>query len=514
LSGDIPAAAPYGAGRVRASLLAYSVGKVITAPLSLLLVLMLAALMSREQYAAYVASIALLEIGVVLGTFGVEWVMQTALAAIRVHGNAAQLRRAVLCLGVLPGVSYTLGGCLLWVGAERASAAIGAVAPPALLQLAAVLLALEGPGRILRDSLMAVLLMQRSAQISQVVRVAGTFGAVVITVIGAGVDEPLQAQTVLRIEIAVAALALLTAVTGLAWSLRGRVAGQDASIGAWVGRHSIRFASQAYLSIVLMLLIGTDVMTTQVARHLGAEATARFGFVVRLVETARRYLPMDLFWGVVRPAAIGRYESAGRDATRLMDDCNRMIDANLIAVAFVLSLAMVAGDALVQTLSRGKVADAGWLLVALLPLLATHTVRRGVELLAYTRGQAACFARAALCSLLAVPLSAMLLAFTGQPHAAALGVLATDLLFIVVAIRGLRQAGVAVRLNLARWGRLLQALAVSTLLGMTLVWQGQVVLAAVVTALLFAGLLRVLRVVRPGEPLLIRLKPEPPETAR
>lgn len=542
MSADPSASGPYGARRVRSSLLAYSIGKAITAPLSLLLVLMLAALMPRPQYAAYVAAVALLEIGVVLCTFGVEWVMQTALAAIRVHGNAAQLRRAVLWLGMMPCVSYAAGGALLWVLAEPASAAIGQVAPASVLQLTALLLMLEGPARMLRDSLMAVLLLQRIAQISQVVRVAGTFAGVTATAAWGPSGEPLAADTVLRIEIAVAAVALVVAIGGLAWHLRGRRSGESAAIGAWVGGHSVRFAFHAYSSIVLMLLIGTDVMTALVARHLGVEATASFGFVVRLVETARRYLPMDLFWGVVRPAAMGRYESGGRDAHRLMADCNRMIDANLIAVSFVLTMALVAGDVLVRTLSRGQVHDGGWLLVALVPLLATHTVRRGTELMAYTCGHSGHFARAALSSLLAVPLSVLLLTQTALPHGAAVAVLATDLLFIVMAVRGLRALGDPVQFSLSRWWRLALAMLIATAAGdlarrvaedvsshAPLPWldtasrlTGSQHMAApliaaiagcIAAALVFVWALRALHVVQAGDVLLIRLKPDPEETA-
>lgn len=533
-------AAPYAIGRVRSSLVAYSIGKAITAPLSLLLVLLLAALMPREQYAAYVSAVALLEIGVVLGTFGVEWVMQTALAAIQVRGNAAQLRRAVLRLGALPCLTYAAAGGLLWAVADHVSAWLGGVAPAAVLQLAGILLVLEGPARVLRDSLMAVLLLQRIAQVSQVVRVVGTCTGVYLSVAWLAPGEPLQAATVLRIEIAVAAVALIVAMVGLGWHLRGRTSGQDPSIGAWVGWPSARFAVHAYLSIVLMLLIGTDVMTTLVARHLGVEATASFGFVVRLLETARRYLPMDLFWGVVRPAAIGRFESGGRDARKLMEDCNRMIDANLIAVAGVLTVSLVAGDALVQLLSRGKVHDGGWLLVCLVPLLAGHTVRRGTELMAYTLSHSARFARAAIACLLAVPLSVLLLTHTGVPHGAPAAVLITDVVFIAAAVHGLRALGDPVQFSLVRWKRLIWVVALASaagwavrglctgtgsaatpwlegmpwfmhaldLLAQPLIAAG---LGALTACAAFVAALQGLRVIAPGESLLIRLQPDPQE---
>jgi len=448
-------------------MLAFAVGKAISAPLSFVLILMLASVMSREQYAAYVAAIAMLEIGIVLGTFGVEWVTQTALASIRVHGNAAQLRRAVLLLGALPALPYLTLGVGLWAAAPRVSSLLGGVASPEVLRLYAVVLAIEGPTRLLRDSLMAVLLLQRTAQVSQVLRVAVVFAAV-----GAAVwaGRPVEAVDVARIEIAAAAISLVTVAAALArflWVERPRER-MDARLDGWLGRHSVRFAGHAYGSLVMMLLIGTDVMTALVARYLGADATAAFGFVVRLVETARRYLPMDMFWGVLRPAAIGRYEDNGRDVRQLMLDCNRMVEGNFLAVGAALAVALAAGDGLVALLSRGNVHPPALLLAALLPILATHTVRRAVELIAYVRERSSTFARAAACCLAAPPAAVLLLATTGAAHGAPLAVFAIDVAFIALAVHGLRAGGELVEFDLGRWLRLAVTIVLSGALGMAL----------------------------------------------
>ena len=200
---------PYSGAQIRASLVAYSIGKAISAPLSLLLILLLASVMQRTEYASYIAATAVLEICVVLGTFGVEWVMQTSLAAIRVHGNGLQLRRAVFRLGAVPFVSYGLLGTALWMQADRVSELLCGVAAPDLLRVYAVVLMLEGPARILRDSLMAVLLLQRIGQVSLVVRVVAVFvmvAAVLLT------GHTLDAITLGRIEIAAAAIGLLIAL--------------------------------------------------------------------------------------------------------------------------------------------------------------------------------------------------------------------------------------------------------------------------------------------------------------
>jgi len=455
---------PYSSARIRSSLIAFAIGKGISAPLSFVLILVLASAMSRGEYANYVAAIALLEIGIVLGTLGVEWVIQTVVAAVLVRGNAAQLRRAVLTLGALPFVPYTLLAAALWRFAPEVSTALGGVATLEVIRLYALLLALEGPTRILRDALMATMLLQRTAQVSTVLRVGVTFG---LAAVPALLGRPVAAADVARAEIAAACVALGAVLVSLAVHLvrqRPRDA-MDASIGRWLGWRTLRFAGHAYGSLLMMFLLGTDLMTALVARYMGVDATAAFGFVVRLMETARRHLPMDLFWGVLRPAAIGRYEGNGRDVGLLMRDCHRMVDANLLVVAAGLAVAIAAGDGLVGLLSKGNVHSPALLLALTLPLLASHTVRRTVELVAYARNRSGVFARAALASLAAPPLTALLLARTGTVQAAPLAVLVVDLLFVSLALAGLRAAGEPIRFAPRRWARLAAAVAAGGVAG-------------------------------------------------
>lgn len=453
----------YSGRQIRASMVAFAIGKGISAPLSFLLILMLAAVMSRSEYASYIATVAVLEIGVVLGTLGIEWVTQTALASIRVRGNPAQLRHAVLLLGVLPVVPYLSLAGALWLLAPQLSSMLGGVASVEVLRLYTIVLAIEGPTRMLRDSLMAVLLQQRTAQVSQVLRVVVTFsivGAMALT------GSPIDSLDVARAEIIAASVAMAAAVTSVGWFLwiERPLRKMDRRIGEWVGWESVKFASHAYGSLLMMMLIGTDMMTALVARYLGAEATAGFGFVVRLVETARRYLPMDMFWGVLRPATIGRYEGNGRDIRVLMSDINRMVDANLLTVGAGLTLALSVGDDVVKLLSKGNV-EVSLLLLALMPLLATHTLRRAVELVAYTCAQSADFARSSMVCLLAPPMMIVGLLTTGVVHAAPICVLVVDVLFISVAMAAVARAGHKVTFNQKRWLGLSVSVAVGGLAG-------------------------------------------------
>jgi hypothetical protein len=445
-------AAAFSTSRVRGSMRAFAIGKAISAPLTFLLVLVLAAVMSREEYASYVAAVAVLEIAVVLGTVGLDWVLQTTIAGVVVRGNAAQLVHAMLLLGLLPAVPYVLLAAALWQFAPLIDAAMGGVVTVEVLRLYAAVLLVEGPTRMLRDQMLGALLMQRVCQLAQIVRIVVLFGAVAAL---AMLDLEVRAATVAHAELAAACASLGVALAGFVVRLRRawpHGAMSDA-LGAWLGWRSARFAANAYGSFVLMLPLGTEVMTAIVARYLGADATAAFGFVARLMEIARRYLPMDMFYSVLRPAAIGRYESGsdGAGFTRLVTDVDRMVGANLIVVGLGTAVALAAGDALVSLLSRGNVESPALLLPALLALLATHSIRRGVELVAYVVGQSGVFARAALSSLAAPVLMVLVLTGTQQVQLATVAVVLVDLAYSGIAILGLRRAGWPVAFKYRRW---------------------------------------------------------------
>jgi hypothetical protein len=455
--------------RVRGSMVSFAIGKAISAPLTFLLILVLAAVMSRAEYANYVAAVALLEIAVVLGTLGLEWVLQTTIAGVLVRGNAAQLVRAMLLMGALPVLPYAALAAGMWAFAPWIASAMGGVISVEVLRLYAIVLAMEGPTRMLRDQMLGALLMQRMCQLAQIVRIVVLFGAV-----GAwlALGREVDAATVARAEIAAAASSLLVALAAFVWRLRAAwpAAPMSGALDAWLGWRSARFAANAYGSFVLMLPLGTEVMTALVARYLGADATAAFGFVARLMETARRYLPMDMFYGVLRPAAIGRFESATGDAAfvQLVSDVNRMVGANLIVVGVGTAVALAAGDPIVALLSKGGVASPPLLLAALLGLLATHSIRRGVELIAYIVGQSAVFARAALASLVAPPLTVLLLTSTGVVQLAPIAVVAIDLAYSGLALVGLRRRGWRVDFEYRRWASILLATGLAGGAGATL----------------------------------------------
>ena len=481
----------YSSAKIKSSIKAFALGKAISAPLTFLLILLLAAVMPRSEYAAYVAGTAVLEIGIIIGTCGLDWFIQTSITRINVNGTRRQLRRAILLLNGIATVPYLVLGLCGWLLSSHLSAAMSGVVSPAVIELYALVLIVEGPTRMMRDQMLSALLKQRAVQISQIVRTAAVFGGIGLMALGGHVVTAQQAAT---LEIVAAIFAMAIAACALIDFLMSIKVSPDSDndLSTWFNATSYRLAASAYGSFLLMVMTGTEITTALVARYLGADATAAFGFVARLMETSRKYLPMDMFYGVLRPATIGRFEGAGRDFKMLMADVNRMLDANLVVLGAGLAIAIAAGDELVKVMSNHNVTSPIWLFATLLLLLIGHSVRRGIELICYTVGHSTVYLRGALSCLLIPPLLVTLLPLTGQPHAAPLVVCVVDVLFVSLVVKGLRSADLPVHFDLSRWLRLAGCTVVAGALGWLFeqAWTGLpgMIGAIVLSAIIFAGL--------------------------
>lgn len=429
--------------RIRSGFVHYALGKLLSAPLSLLTLVLLARVLPAKDYAAWLTCMAVVEMTIVVGGLGLEWLMQTASIAVQAEGNARQLQRVRLLFITLPVGLQGLAGLLIVVASQPLSAWLGAVASPAQLQLAGCVIALEGPVRLLRDSFMPILMMQAQAQWCTLIRVLGLLIPMGL-IFSTGSGRTISADEVLHIEVLASAVTLAGVLSLLALRLWRDRPHQPMSgaLSAWLGWPAWRFAFHAWFSILMMLLLGTDLLITQVARHLGPEATAAFGFAVRWLEVIRRYLPVDLFWGAVRPAVIARHQAAGRDPQALVNDAWRMVAANLGAVLAALLLALLMGDLVLVWLSASRVPVVPGVLACLVLMLIGHTLRRVLELMAYLAGASGAFAAASALCLAGPPAVSLALQVWPMPHAAALAAIVVDLLVVVAAVGLLHRARV------------------------------------------------------------------------
>jgi hypothetical protein len=430
----------YSTRHIRSGFLVFAAGKAISIPGSLALVFVLAAVMPRPEYAAYVAATALLEILLAVGTMGLDWLTQTVIPGVRINGTPSQTRRAVRLLTAAGAAPFLVLGPLLWWFSQPASAIVGGVAPPELLELYGMLLAVEGAGRAQRDQVLGALLKQGAVQGVVVFRIVALLGtAAVLHWGGWGVT----AMAVARVELFVSIVGMIVGLVVMWRYTRALTpqAGEAATLSRWLSRDSVRFAANAYGSLLLSIGLGGDLAIALVARTLGEESTATVGFALRLVAQVRRLLPIDLFWSVIRPAVIGRFERGGRVFEALRFDLTQVLRLNLAALGAVAVLAIGVADPLVRSVTRGQIDLPPLLLASLLVQVLGHGMRRPYELVCFTVGHAGLFLRASLASLLVPPLLLTLLHATESLFALPIAFAVAELLFLAAARAGLAARG-------------------------------------------------------------------------
>ena len=490
----MPSSGAYSSGRIRSGVKAVVIGKAFSAPATFLLILYLAAVMPRTEYAAYIGATAVLEIAIFVGTFGIDWLISTTIASARVRGGAGQLRATVRLLGRMQLAVYLAVAALLWFAAPVVSSVMSGVVPAEVLRIYAVVLAIDGPGRMLRDQMLGALLLQRSSQISSIARVLFVCGAVLAVKLS---GNTLTAAAVGYAEVAASAVSMLIAWFALRRYLAEEAAGGDDKfrISQLLGPGSFRLAAHAYFSILLMMCLGTEVVTTVVARYLGAEATAIFGFVARLMETGKKYLPMDFLYGVLRPATIGRFEHAGRDFDVLDRDVNFMLKANVVAAGAGMSIAVACGSELVRLLSKGSIDAPHFFLAAMISTVFSHTLRRVVELVAFLVGRSQLFMIGSSACTLVPLLLALVLARSPSLYWIPAVIIFADTLFCGFVLVGLRSHGYRLRIDWVSAAKMLFGVLVGGVLGHLLAQvvtlPGAVVAGALLSLLLYVVLLRV-----------------------
>ncbi|MEZ5728841.1 MAG: hypothetical protein R3E48_13075 [Burkholderiaceae bacterium] len=285
----------YSISRIRRSIKAFAIGKVASATATFALLFALAAIMTQLEYASYIGATAVVDLGLSVGSLGLQWVANTTVPRIRVGGTVTQLKRAILALAAVQSLPYMLIGLVVYMVAPTISGLLGGVSGAEAIAMYGIVLAVEGLSRLFREQMLALLLLQGITQLVQLLRMLVVLAAVWAVHAG-GTD--VTAVHVAQAEIFASASTGLIAAAVL-WAQLAKLPstpGERADLSEWINvRESAKLAINAHGSFLLLMAFSTEVITTLVARLLGAEATALFGFASRLLNQVRKYLPSG-FW--------------------------------------------------------------------------------------------------------------------------------------------------------------------------------------------------------------------------
>lgn len=468
----------------------FLLGKVASAGLNFCGFLFVARLLPVAEYGRYVTLIALVELGLNLASFGMDWVSARYVPEYRVHAGGTALARFVRRLSALQGVLLLGLGLLLAALADPLMQLFGISAALMAVQLYALYLVLEGCSRVLRDQMLSQLLLQGRAQVALVLRHVTWVAGCALLWWTAG---HATLQQVAAIEVGAAAVGLMAAGLGLAFALRAAARDGDAPAADWKPpphRLMRQLALNSYASLLLNLPARPQVLLLLVTRLAGVEAAALYGFARNLSDQVLRFLPAELLLGFVRPALVARYV-AGRDAVALNRQTNVLLAVSVLVLGPVLALVIGQGALMVHVLGGARYDGSALLLLLMLLGVALFSHRRVLEFVANTVERPEAIVRASLL-MLAVPLVGAALLHAGLPvwTLPAVALLA-EALFGVLVMAQLRRAGLPYR---PPWGSLGRVALLVALAAAAVAWLplpaggvGRLVAAAAAVMLAFGG---------------------------
>lgn len=366
----------YSLARARRSLAHFGAGKLLSAILGFVALLLAVRVMPTEQYGQFVALLAMLEIFYLLSGFGLATAVQRYVADYRIRASQRRFRQFVLSLLGLRALSALAGGVAVAVWMNDIFEVLGMegarVAPVALFLLLCV-------GTILRftDELLPALLLQGQAQVSLLMRNLLKGGLFFVTFYRGDV---VLLEHAVWIEVASASLGLLlVAVTFLRYLARHQADGNDAYRPSRMWSVCWRF----YLVQLIGQVYGANALKLLVMRLLGPEATGALGFAQSIVDMIRRYLPAHLLAGWVRPLMVSRYVASG-DSQDIAQIAWMIFKINLIGIVPLAAIFALVGNEAGALASSGKFPAAGPLFFWLSLLLVLETAHILISMLTIT----------------------------------------------------------------------------------------------------------------------------------
>ena len=429
----------YSKANFQLALRRFLLGRAATGVLGLVFFVLVLRQLLPEEFGAYTAILAIQAGVAVLATLGIEATLERFLPELRTMGNAAgtsqlillgiAVRAVVLLLLVIAGLA-TMGW---WVPLLSLQAYAGML-PLALAWL--VMFGLMNTAGAIHEAL----LNQGTAQLTQALY---TLLKIVLFVVLSHSWPAADGLTkVIVCESAATLAGLLVSVARLQLgSLRGVLRPRQVwrELPESFRARMLAFGAKNYGAQLIMLSYGPDALRLVASSQAGLAQAGRFGAVHSLYEYIQRYLPAFMLLRLIRPVFVSRY-TANRDFAALNAMGAIVLKINLAVLTPLIVFLVAAGDTVLGVLSKGRYADAGWLLVAYVALLVPMSNQWVVSIIANTTEQNDTQVKAAVVALPGIAIGAGLVPSYGIAALVG-GAWVSYLLYNAAAVGWLRRAG-------------------------------------------------------------------------
>jgi O-antigen/teichoic acid export membrane protein len=243
-----------------------------------------------------------------------------------------------------------------------------------------------------------------------------------------------------------------------------------------------------YASGIVEYLYSPSCLILLLARSQSPEAMAGLGFVLRLTDIIRNYMPGMVIFSVVRSRMIGAYTGNG-DYGELQRWAHFVFKVSALSLLPVLAVAAVYGDLVLQLASGGRFGEYRLLFAVLCGWLALRLHRLILNVVCNAIGLMGMWALASLVSLLVLPLLAWLGAAVLGLWLVPAALLGNEVIVNGLVVVGMRRRGFAWPLGLRWWARALLAIGAAACVAWLLPGQGM--LGAAVGSLLLCAVFAV-----------------------
>jgi O-antigen/teichoic acid export membrane protein len=452
----------YSIARLRRSAVVFLAGKGLTAPLNLIIFLLIAARLPKPQFALYAWLVAFGQLSQQLSFFGLNWI---ALHHVPYYRSRVGGRSHRLFLLALVALRFALIAALVgasFVAAPPLVAALGRQAWLFPLRLYLAVIAAELGVEFLRSCIFEPLLEQGVSQ-GNVLLQHAVFLAGLLLALSAGGVSSLSIEDVIYARGAAVWIALLFALGQFGQLLRQPVPSVDGERRPGL-RVLLGFALDNYAQDIMRLTSGGPLMTMLASRLVGVSALAAFGFAQNLAGFVDRFLPAQLFLGLLRPRVIAAYVS-DRSFGELQRRIGLILKVSSCALAAVTAVLVAVGLPALGLLAGGQYASSYGLLLTFLLWLAVISLQRMQSVLTNVLGHSEVLRRASIASLLVVPAAVALVYAGAGAYGLVLAMIVGEAVSVWLVSKQLRLADYRLVFDARGYGRITSATMAAVILG-------------------------------------------------
>jgi hypothetical protein len=292
---------PYSGINTRRNVKAFLIGKVPTALLTMTALWLASHYLTPIQFGLYVTVMATLEVSLGFSSFGLDWILLRYIPSYRVAKSRFGLIRLIKIVSLIRfSILLLFTICVLIL--KNFGVYNNLFITEGITELLCLLVIIEGMMRVFRDNIIESLALQRYLQIVLIIKGLCIVSGLILL----NFFVNLNAIDFLFVELCASCVSLIISFLIVTKEIK-KIVGLETYFQIPTWKQMRNTALSNYASGFIQYFYSTSFLLLILALFQPVEVIAGVGFVVRLTEIIRNYLPSMLLFSVVRSRMIGVY---------------------------------------------------------------------------------------------------------------------------------------------------------------------------------------------------------------